>query len=154
MPRSLLTALAVVIFMPLTAQGQSSALRGVWKSTEVSLTSPDTSWTRTDARPALLMFTEHHYSWMGTGGSGSRERLSDEPSDAERLEAWQPFFASAGTYEVTGSTVTRRPIVAKNPNNEGSWTSTYRYRIEGDTLWMTWETATGAEISVTFLRLE
>jgi hypothetical protein len=100
------------------------------------------------------MFTEHHYSWTGTRGSGSRERLSDEPSDAERLEAWGPFFATAGTYEVTGSTVTVRAIVAKNPNSEGSWTWTYTYRIEGDTLWMTWETATGAEISVTFLRLE
>ena len=30
MPRSLLTALAVVIFMPLTAQAQSSALEGEW----------------------------------------------------------------------------------------------------------------------------
>ena len=30
MPRSLLTALALVIFMPLTAQAQSSALEGEW----------------------------------------------------------------------------------------------------------------------------
>ena len=71
------------------------------------------------------MFTEHHYSWIGTRGSGSRERLSDEPSDAERLAAWQPFFANAGTYEVTGSTVTFRAIVAKNPNNEGSLDRTF-----------------------------
>ncbi len=154
MRRIVLGALALSFVLPLTAQAQEGALRGVWKSTEVSLTSPDTSWTQTDSRPALLMFTEHHYSWTGTRGSGSRERLSDEPSDAERLEAWGPFFASAGTYEVTGSTVTLRAIVAKNPNSEGSWTWTYTYRIEGDTLWMTWETATGAEISVTFLRLE
>ncbi len=153
MPRRLLTALAVVIFMPLTAQAQEDALRGVWKVTEVSLTSPDTSWTNTDPRPALRMFAEHHYSSIGTIGRGSRERLSDEPSEAERLEAWQPFYARAGTYEVTGSTVTLRVIVAKNPNNEGR-TVTNTYRIEGDTLWMTWETATGAEISVTFLRLE
>ena len=154
MPRSLLTALAVVIFMPLTAQAQSSALRGAWKVTEVSLTSPDTSWTNTDPRPWLLMFGEHYYSIMGSRGSGSRERLSDEPSDAERLEAWGPFRASAGTYEVTGSTVTFQVIVAKNPNNEGSRTWTNTYRIEGDTLWTTFETATGAEIRVTSLRLE
>ena len=154
MPRSLLTALAVVILMPLTAQAQSSALRGAWKTTEVSLTSPDTSWTNTDPRPALLMFGEHHYSRIFTVGRGSRERLSDEPSDAERLEAWGPFRANAGTYEVTGSTVTFRAIVAKNPNNEGSRTWTNTYRIEGDTFWMTFETATGAEIRVTYLRLE
>ncbi len=154
MRRIVLAALALSFVLPLTARAQEGALRGVWELTEVSLTSPDTSWTITDPRPALLMFAEHHYSIMGSRGRGSRERLSDEPSDAERLEAWGPFYANAGTYEVTGSTFTRRAIVAKNPNNEGSWTRTNTYRIEGDTLWMTFETATGAEISVTYLRLE
>ena len=154
MPRSLLTALAVVIFLPLTAQAQSSALQGVWNITEVSLTSPDTSWTYTDPRARLLIFTDRHYSWVGTRGSGSRERLSDEPSDAERLEAWGPFFATAGTYESTDSTFTFRAIAAKNPNDEGSWTLTATYRIEGDTLWITFETATGAEIRITYVRLE
>ncbi len=154
MRRIVLTAVALSFVLPLTARAQEDALRGVWKVTEVSGTSPDTSWTNTDPRPALLMFAEHHYSSIGTRGRGSRERLSDEPSDAERLEAWGPFRANAGTYEVTGSTVTGRAIVAKNPNNEGSWTRTYTYRIEGDTLWMTYEPATGVEISVTYLRLE
>ena len=154
MRRIVLAALALGFVPPLTAQAQEGALRGVWKVTEVSLTSPDTSWTYTDPRARLLIFTEHHYSRMGARGSGSRERLSDEPSDAERLEAWQPFFADAGTYESTDSTVTFRVIVAKNPNNEGSLTQTATYRIEGDTLWITFETATGAEISVTHVRLE
>jgi hypothetical protein len=154
MRRIVLTALALGFVLPLTARAQEGALRGVWKITEVSLTSPDTSWTQTDPRPALLMFAEHHYSSMGTRGSSPRERLSDEPSDAERLEAWGPFWANAGTYEVTGSTVTLRAIVAKNPNNEGSWTRTFTYRVEGDTLLTSFETATGAEISVTYLRLE
>ncbi len=130
MRRIVLTAVALSVVLPLTARAQEGALRGVWKVTEVSLTSPDTSWTNTDPRPALRMFAEHHYSSIGTIGRGSRERLSDEPSDVERLEAWGPFRAHAGTYEVTGSTVTVRAIVAKNPNREGR-TWTYTYRIEG-----------------------
>ncbi len=65
----------------------------------------------------------------------------------------QSGAGSTGTYEVTGSTVTVRAIVAKNPNNEGR-TWTYTYRIEGDTLWTIFETATGAEISITYQRLE
>ena len=154
MCRIVLAALALGFVLPLTAQAQEGALRGVWKVTEVSLTSPDTSWTYTDPRARLLIFTEHHYSFVGTRGGGSRERLSDDPSDAERLQAWGPFFATAGTYESTDSTFTFRAIAAKNPNDEGSWTLTVTYRIEGDTLWTTGEPATGGELSITFVRLD
>ena len=38
-------------------------------------------------------------------------------SDAEKIafyEQWRAFAANAGTYEIKGSTITRRPSVAKN----------------------------------------
>lgn len=38
----------------------------------------------------------------------------------EELQAqWGPFVANAGTYEISGSTLTLRAVVAKNPRNQG-----------------------------------
>ncbi len=131
MPRSLLTALAVVIFMPLTAQAQSSALQGAWTITEVSVSTPDTSWTEANPQPGLYIFLEPHYSTLIVRGSEPRELLSDDPTDAERLAAFgRPFIANSGTYEVSGTTLTVRPLVAKVPNaiSDNSFTYTYTSR--------------------------
>ncbi len=111
MPRSLLTALAVVIFMPLTAQAQSSALQGAWTITEVSVTTPDTSWTEANPQPGLYIFLEPHYSTLIVQGSEPRDLFSDDPTDAEFLAAYSPFIANSGTYEVSGTTLTVRALV-------------------------------------------
>ena len=50
-----------------------------------------------------------------------------------RYEAWAPFTANAGTYEVTGGTLTTRPIMAKNPSVMGQ-PSTREFKIAGKTL--------------------
>ena len=137
MPRSLLTALAVVIFMPLTAQAQSSALQGAWTITEVSVTTPDTSWTEANPQPGLYIFLEPHYSTLIVQGSEPRELFSDDPTDAEFLAAFSLFVANSGTYEVSGTTLTVRPLVALHPNSMSNNSYTYTYRVEGDTLRLT-----------------
>ncbi len=164
MPRSLLTALAVVIFMPLTAQAQSSALQGAWQTTEVSFTSPDTSWTETSLQPSLTIFAKQHYSIMFVPGTEPRSLFagdeptfgSFEPTDAEKLAAYDSFIANSGTYQVSGSTLTTRPMVAKNPNFMSGGSFTFTYQIEGDTLRLTFTPpwATDAEERVTLVRLE
>ena len=155
MPHSLLTALAVVIFMPLTAQAQSSALQGAWTITEVSVTTPDTSWTEANPQPGLYIFLEPHYSTLIVQGSEPRELFSDDPTDAELLSAWSPFIANSGTYEVSGTTLTVRPLVAKQPNAMSDDSFTYTYQVEGDTLRLTFSAAwapEGGEIRYTLAR--
>ena len=156
MPRSLLTALAVVIFMPLTAQAQSSALQGAWTITEVSVSTPDTSWTEANPQPGLYIFLEPHYSTLIVEGSEPRELFAgDEPTDAEKLAAYTPFIANSGTYEVSGTTLTVRPLVAKVPNAMSDNSFTYTYRVEGDTLRLTLSAAwapEGGEIRYTLAR--
>ena len=50
---------------------------------------------------------------------------------------WGPFVASAGTYEVTGSSLTTNGIVAKNPANQGKLVTRYTFKLEGNNLWTT-----------------
>jgi hypothetical protein len=56
----------------------------------------------------------------------------------ELRAAWGPLFSEAGSYEITGSVITMRPVVAKNPDAmaRGAFT-THTFRLQGDTLWVT-----------------
>jgi hypothetical protein len=58
-------------------------------------------------------------------------------TDAQRLEMWQPFTATAGTYELGASEFTIRPMVAKNPGvmDPGSFT-TFELTTEGKDVWI------------------
>ncbi len=135
---------------------RSSALQGAWTITEVSVSTPDTSWTEANPQPGLYIFVERHYSTLIVQGSEPRELLSDDPTDAERLAAWSPFIANSGTYEVSGTKLTVRPLVAKFPNSmsdNSGWT--YTYRVEGDTLRLILSAAwapEGGEIRYTLAR--
>ena len=46
-------------------------------------------------------------------------------------------MASAGTYEVTGSSLTTNGIVAKNPANQGRLVTRYSFKLDGNNLWTT-----------------
>jgi hypothetical protein len=53
------------------------------------------------------------------------------------LGVWGPFTANAGTFEVSGDTMTRRPLVAKSPDAmaRGAFNA-YTFRLVADTLWV------------------
>ncbi len=81
---------------------------------------------------------------------------TQEPTDAEVLTAYGSFIANSGTYEVSGSTIVTRPIVAKTPNVMAGGSLSYRYIVEGDALWLSpnlpW--APDVEVSIGLTRLE
>ncbi len=144
-------------------------LEGAWRVTEESFESPAASWTNTSPQPSLYIFAEQHYSIMlvpsgSDGGSQPRELFpgnepvlgSAEPTDAEKVAAYDSFIANSGTYEVSGSSLTTRPIVAKTPNFMSGGALTYMYQIEGDTLRLTLKPpwAPDTEQSLTLVRLE
>ena len=64
----------------------------------------------------------------------SRQPFPDQPTDEERLAAFGNFIANAGTYEIAGSTITIRPMVAKVPNAMTNPPFTYEYELEADSL--------------------
>jgi hypothetical protein len=52
--------------------------------------------------------------------------------------AWGPFFAEAGTYEITGGELTMRPIVSKNAAAmNGSAYTVYAFTLAGNTVTLT-----------------
>jgi hypothetical protein len=118
------------------------SLQGVWQAVEVTVTGPGArTITIPEPRPNLIIVTEKHYSRVEVHSGEPRPILADmaKASADELRAAWGPFVGEAGTYEVTdGNLITMRPLVAKNPAAmaPGAFT-TYSYRLDGDTLWVT-----------------
>lgn len=138
-------AFALSFLLPSVAFAQTkSPVEGVWKIIEEVRTGPN-PFRISNPQPSLVIFTRGgHYSWVNVMGNPARPTFepAKDPrnlTDAEKIaryEQWRPFAANAGTYEIKGSTVTMRPIVAKNPN---LMTREHRleFKLEGrNTLWL------------------
>lgn len=145
------------------SQDQPS-LQGVWRVTEVVSTGADASANKTP-QPGLYIFTKQHYSIVSVGGTAPRTDVAPakDPArltDAEKLaryETWDPFTANAGTYKVSGSTLTTQPIVAKNPSVMTGTGATRQFTIAGNTLTLIQKSATdqpAGETRTTLTRVE
>ena len=115
-------------------------LRGVWKVTELASRAPGAQW-EARATPYLsqFIFTGKHYSYMYVPGPGPRKLFAGDPNrptDAERVEAYNSLVAAAGTYSLSGRTLTMNALVHKNPNEMAGKPLTYSVVLEGDTLRM------------------
>jgi hypothetical protein len=92
---------------------------------------------------------------------GARPVLRDATTaSADELRAaWGPFYAEAGTYDVTGNVITLRPVAAKNPAamKPGAFT-TWSFTIENDKLRVTTERnqdgPVANPVTVTLVRVE
>ncbi len=101
-----------------------SPVEGVWKVAEVVPASSNTTEKPTpitNPQPGLLVFTKGYYSIVVVTGQNPRAAVEAKDrqnlTDAEKIalyEQWRAFAANSGTYEVKGSTITRRASVAKN----------------------------------------
>ena len=155
-PRALLLTFGL---MPLVLTGPApsakGSLTGAWKIAHAAYSGPDTSWVLTDPQASLVIFTEHHYSMMYVPGQTPRALFREStPTDAEKIAAYDSFIANSGTYVVTDSTLTTRPIVAKNPSFTGL---SFVFRLWGDSLWLTFRSPSsvaGQGLRTTLVRLK
>jgi hypothetical protein len=117
--------------------GKKNSIEGVWRIVEVVGTGGN-GYTDTNPLPNLMIVTRGHYMMMRDTGDKPRALYqTTKPTDAEKLAAFDSFFANGGTYELSGSTMTIHPTVARVPNySAGGWTK-YTVRIEGNNLYMT-----------------
>lgn len=127
-----------------TAEGKQTtaraSLRGVWKVTEVLSRAPGEGWMAVTPNVSLYIFTEKHYSYMFVTGAGPRRLFAgdpNKPTDAEKVGAYDSFVAASGTYVLSGSTLTLKAILHKNPNEMAGEPLTYTVEIDGNTLRMT-----------------
>jgi hypothetical protein len=62
---------------------------------------------------------------------------AEDPTNDEKVPAFDSFVANSGTYEISGSTLVIHPIVARYPNFAAGGSDKYSYRIDGGTLVLT-----------------
>ncbi len=139
MKRVLKTAFVIGLLSTLLgAQGSArKPIEGIWEVTEIVITGADAS-NVPNPQPSLVIFTPRHYSIMYVWGSQPRKPYTAEvPTNAEKLAAFDSFVASSGTYDLTGTTLTLHPIVARNPGFMAGGFDKYQFRIDGTTLSLT-----------------
>ena len=156
---SVIVAIVVGGAWALASAQSAPSLPGAWRVTEVIVTGANAS-TNSSPQPSLYIFTRQHYSILSVGGTTARKAAAapKDPArltDAEKLaqyELWNPFTANSGTYQVNGTTLTTRPLVAKNPGVMGG-TQTREFKIEGTTLTLIQKSAAGQPASETRTKL-
>ena len=105
--------------------------------------------THTNFQPELMIYTARHYSRTTDTAAHPRPttpyKTPGKPTLEELQAEWGPFVANAGTYEISGSTITLRAIVAKNPRAQRDKNFTkLTVKLDGNHLWLTpLETETG-----------
>ncbi len=151
--RSLALAVVVVaIPSTLVAQSTSGSIQGVWKVAEVQVTGGNNPGTNSTPQPSLYIFTKGHYSILQINGTKPRTAIpppgpgAPPPTDAQKValyDHWQPFVANSGTYTVKGTTLTTKPLIAKNEGVMQGPGQTREFKLEGQTLWLVAKPADG-----------
>jgi hypothetical protein len=110
-------------------------LHGVWQLVEIQETGEDGRPLTYPAQSGQVIFTGSHYSIVFVSGPAAREPAATrwQPTPDEKLAAFDSIIVNSGTYEVSGSRLTVRPVIAKVPEFAGG-RQTFEYTIEGDTL--------------------
>jgi hypothetical protein len=140
-----LAALVSLVGLSLVqSQTSSSPVQGVWRVQERTITGANPS-TTTTPQPGIYIFTARHYSFVQIPGTSARPKVdppkvAGSPTDSEKLAIypqWNQFNANSGTYELKGTTLTTKPIVAKNEAVMTGAGITYQFKVDGKTLWLT-----------------
>ncbi len=156
----IITAFVAFLFAASASFAQTKLpIEGVWKITEWI----ESGKTNTDPQPGLFIFTKGYYSvaiLMGPPRTDSIPNdMGREPSDAEKIglfEQWKWFVGISGSYEVKGSTIVMRPIVAQKTWNMNRQTPHQpEFKLEGpNTLWLTPPEAKKVGLRMKLTRLE
>jgi hypothetical protein len=117
-----------------------SPVTGVWRVVEVTTTGQNAR-TVTNPQPGLYIFTANHYAIEMVNRDAPRSELPPEGqrTDKQIADAFGPFTANAGSYEVKGNEITFKRMVAKDPGNmkAGNF-QIVTFRLEGkSTLFVT-----------------
>lgn len=157
---------------PMAGQSTTS-IQGVWRVVERTIPASTadrrdpfgvfSEGTHTNLQPELMIFTAKHYSRTTDTAAQPRPTtgytVPGKPTLEELQAEWGPFAANAGTYEVSGTTLTLRAIVAKSPRAQADKNFTrVSIKLDGNHLWLTpIDTETGtiaAPVTSKYMRVE
>ena len=116
----------------------TNPLIGVWKVVEMATINSDGELKNRYEHPSIYIFQDDYYSMVMVWGNEPRPEFDDpwNPTDEEKITAYNSILVNAGKYELKGSVIVTRPIIARVPNFVGG-EAQYEYKIEGDTLTLT-----------------
>jgi len=128
------------------AQQPAAAILGSWRVVEVSGAAEGAN---AHPQPGLFIFTGKHYSIMRVTGTTPRPKYASNnvATGPEKIASYDGLFAQSGTYEISGSTIITRPLVAKAEFPMTGPPAKAQIKVEGDTLW--WTFASGQTIKLT-----
>lgn len=140
-------AVLTVILLCINAQDSwaQSELYGTWKIVESSgHNEAQGEWEIQNVQPSLVLFQDTYYSWMSVSGNEARPLMADGETRAslseEQMHAiYDNITANTGTYEVSGSTLTIKPMVALSPNFMEGGSVSWTYSVENDMLTLSFE---------------
>lgn len=125
---------------------RANPLVGAWRMT--SHVSFLVDGTKTDNKPQenLLLFSEGYYSMAFARGDEPSPAYAEKFSgtDEEKLARMNAITVNTGSYTVSGSTATLRPIIAKVPELSGG-SIELEYELSGDVLVLKWRRIHSAE---------
>ena len=154
-----LVALGLMLVVGCTAQqATNDSLVGAWLIVETTTATADSSWVDSAPQTGLYVFSESHFSNMLIQGAEPRDLFPSGTEGAtaeQRLAAYDPFIADAGSYVLTDSTLEVRNIIAKVPNVM-NFEMTYRYSLVGDSLTLSFTQGwapRGGEVTYRLVRL-
>ncbi len=138
-PRSFLALLAL---LSLTACAEPVAevagpLEGVWRLEEVRNVDAQGEAVDVPVRASLVIFGQQHYSFIWRIGGEANPPFPERwsPTDDEKVDSFNTLRGNSGTYELSDSTLTLRPIVARGDVMGGHEAG--EFRILADTVWLT-----------------
>lgn len=137
--RMLATSLWLVVFMACADNPQvsRSALEGTWLVVDARFGSDGEDPGIMRAQPGQFIFTPTRYAavWVTQTEPRPLSGRHFQPTPDEIITHYRSVAANSGSYEVSGSRITIRPIVAKLPDFAGGQL-TYEFRIERDMLFL------------------
>jgi len=169
--RSFLIVVAIVtvaagVGLTQTKPSAASTIQGVWKTTSVVTTGANPT-TANDIPASIVIYTRNHFSIVEMNNARQQPAPAEpkDPAkltDAEKLaryEDWLAVTANAGTYEIKGTTLIRRQLVAKGSPAPGQKTyedAVRELRFEGnDKMFQSVKAADGKSVTTrAYTRLE
>ena len=146
MTKTLFVVVGILTLATGVVLGQSKpSIQGVWRIAERTTTGPQGA-TNKNPQPGQWIFTAKHYSFVQDASLKPRpvvEVLAPNTNltDAqmvERYRDWAPVSAQSGTYEISGTTLSLRPIAAKGSGVLAVKAGlSYQFKLEGNALVLT-----------------
>ncbi len=128
-------ALVASIGLTVSCGGSVSLTEGTWQLTAISVTTSKGTTNIDNPGIGRLTLSGGQYSqvWMQS------DRLySNPPTNLEKLDAFDSFDASAGSYTYANSQLTLTPQISRDPSGVGVGTTT-DVTVEGDAMQRTRE---------------